>query len=433
MTALGKRATKKTLLLRIPPAKILVLFSFWMTFTLPAFGITYLLERFLVIILAGACLIFLMMCRNIPRTYFGRSLALVYVSLSILSVTYVATYFYFLSVKQIDTGARDLLEIARYPLFLLYLSGLIIARKSIRVSWFIKFAITPSVYFIVSCFALYVLPIPFASPIIHTIYQGTKTAINFSSGWISWSIPFENPNFMGLYLVWTLTILLFFTPRVPWFPALLSLLFIFVTGSRTAWAASLFVVFLWLVASALTAGRRRRALWVITLFCIGGLAVFSLSPLSFSEMARVQLLTAAINKGSILLEPNLAFRVEQIKTLASAALAESPILGFGPSKYGIVDIIDNQYLLWLVRTGLLGAMLMILSLSILVFTRPLTYYQRHRDSFKVIGVLAFVGATGLALLTGAFLDNIRLLFLFLSVVLLVVGNPQEAEVRREAR
>ena len=76
---------------------------------------------------------------------------------------------------------------------------------------------------------------------------------------------------------------------------------------------------------------------------------------------------------------------------------------------------------------------MIVSLDILVFTRPFVYYQRHRDFFKVIGVLAFVSATGVALLMGAFLNNTRLLFLFLSVGLLVVGNPRDPEVKRKSQ
>jgi len=401
---------------------------FWLAFALPALGDPYVVEKAAMGALALGCVLLLASSKRMPASYFERRLTPIIVPLVVVSFTYSLSYFAALWGADVQTGLRDLMELIRYPLWVIFVLTLLAFRRQVGAEWIVRRLVVPSIYFSVACFVLYVLPVPFLSALLRYVYSGTKTAIGFDTGWLSWSIPFENPNFLGLYLNWALVALLFFSKKTRTAPIAVTLLLIFATGSRTAWLACLCALAAWVVASALSPGRRRRAVWLF--LAAGGILCLAavLSPVRFDEMTRVERVTTAIQKGSVLLEPSLAAHLVHANTLLSDVWAAHPILGVGPSKYAVADVIDNQYVTWLVRTGVVGTLCLLLTVTTLILWRPMRAFLAIQDRFHAVGVVAFTVATGLSLFTGAFLDNLRLLVLGLTIGLCIVANPNAADV-----
>lgn len=400
--------------------------AYWFFFllpALPAMGGAYIMQNLATGIFIFAVICILLVNGRMMTSYLGKATRAVYASLVAVSLSYGATYLYFLFNAAFDTGPRDLLELARYPIVLLLVWLLLKARQRVTREAVLGYCIIPSVYVSAVLLAIYVGKVPMLYDVIEALYGGSKSAVNLAARWFSWALPFENPNFLGLYMVWCLACTLFFTPRIRFIFTGLCMLMIVVSGSRTAWVSGGIVLTAWIIGALLTRDRRRAALVLV-----GGLlvsVVFSITVLDidWASMARVQLVTNAIRKGSILLESNIAFRVDQARFLISKVLAESPLVGFGPSKYSVADVIDSQYVLWLTRTGVIGTMLMMWFYGSIAFWRPFLFFVRQRKAYLALGVACFSAATGISLLTGAFLDNLRLLFLGGAMLFLVVANP----------
>jgi hypothetical protein len=341
----------------------------------------------------------------------------------VVSITYSATYLYSLTSGRFDTGFRDLAELARYPIILLFSVFLLKARQLTARETILHRCIVPSVYISAILLIIYAAKVPVLCDALMFLYGGSKSAINPAAQWISWTLPFENPNFLGLYMVWCLVCILFFTPKTRPISTVLCVLMVFLSGSRTAWVAGGLVMVTWNIGALLAGDRRRDVLGIAGGLLVGAVFLVAVLGIDLTRLARVQLITSAIGKGNILLEPNLAARISQTRFLIARVLGECPLLGFGPSKYAVADVIDSQYVLWLTRAGLVGTVLLAWFYSWLALWRPLLYYIRRHEVYLALGAVSFSVATLVSLLTGPFLDNLRLLFLGGAMLILVIANP----------
>lgn len=307
-------------------------------------------------------------------------------------------------------GHRNYIELARFLIWFLFFSFLLIYRKLSFIQPFEK-AVRFSLFFSLFVFLCFVIDFPIMTTLFKDfMYADTKTAIQLG-GWIRLAVPFENPNFLGFYLLMILTYILFFYDKQRQSIMLLffTLVLVFLTGSRSAWFASL-IVSLFFVLSAIVESiseRRFSSSFVMLLLFLSGLL---LGLLTFYEdiinSVRLQMVVNAVNEGGILTEPNVAARIEMVEN-AWEYFISSPLIGWGSSK-SMIDVVDNQIMIWAVNNGSIGT-LIIFGFFILIF-----YFQiwssaimRHR-----FGVLAFWTACLIMLQTGAFLNNFRIGFIF---------------------
>jgi len=395
---------------------------FWSLFLLPSFGVPYQVERVALGGLAALLLLWFAMRGRLPRRYLGRSVPNLVLPLLLISVLYTVTHAWWVVIVGAETGIRDLLELVRYPFILLLVLFLIAVQRRVSREAFLRRCVIPSIWVSMSLFLVCLFDIPGLSDVIRYVYSGTKSSLNLDMLWIRWSIPFENPNFLGVYLVWCLATLLFFTKRLPPVSIICCLVLTFASGSRTAWVAALYIGIVWAVATVLHLTRRR--LLVLTL-CIAAVTSFFLV-IDVGRFARAGLIGEAIARGSILYEGNVAFRVEQMLELGTKTLSVSPVFGFGPAKQALVAVIDSQYLLWLVRMGIIGLVLVMSFYTMIALVVPLRAAAREKRHYEAWGIVAFAGATAICLLTGAFLDNMRLLFLGAALLVWVISVPRTA-------
>ncbi len=397
---------------------------FWVAFVLPTIGMAYTVERVFVVAASIFCLAELIITRRLPKRYLGTRVSALLMAFFLISFLYLSTYFYYLAIRQYDTGWRDLFEIARYPLIAVFSLYTISIQSSVRPEELVQRAVKPSIWFGFVCLVTCHWRVPIISEGIRHLYSDVKTWAKPGGGLIRFSIPFENPNFLGLYLVWALTALLFVERRTSYLTVLLTMILIFATGSRTAWVATVVVMVCWVIACSVTQGKRYQAMIVLLVACISLIVAMYRGTLErIAQAPRVVLIIDAMERGSILLEPNVAFRVNQWATLVPTVMTTSPLFGFGPSKYAYVSMIDSQYLTWIIRNGIVGLLLIVYVLGRLAFIRPAIQFMKQKRWYSMMGVVAFSGSTLATLFTGAFLDNFRLAVLFLVYAVLIIGNP----------
>lgn len=322
---------------------------------------------------------------------------------------FIASFIYGMGFQGLETGPRDCFEVARY-LFQWAFVVYVLRHWDDRVRTATETATTASLYFSLLVAACFLKKIPVLSPFFRDhLYDHTKTFVNYA-GNLRLAAPFENPNFLGFYAVQVLTYLLFFSRsplRLLHIAAAMAV--VFFTGSRTAWVttglalASAFAVYAYLGLA-----RMRPALVLQTAL---GAALILGAGFYFSNRIlrnnRLQMVLTALRKGGIEREANAAGRLEQNLAVLEF-FKRSPVLGMGPSKYATFDYVDNQYLVWCLRNGAVGAMLILSGLgwAALKFVR-----SQRGDAMSCAGALTLVGVVAVALLTGEFLNNFRLFYL----------------------
>ena len=84
----------------------------------------------------------------------------------------------------------------------------------------------------------------------------------------------------------------------------------------------------------------------------------------------------------------------------------SPLFGWGPARYEIVATVSNQYQLWFVRGGALGACLIAAGLGLVTYR--LLYSED--DLRRRAAVAVFLACGALLLLSGPYLDSYRHFF-----------------------
>lgn len=326
----------------------------------------------------------------------------------LIQFLFLFSFIYAIAFMGIETGPRDYFEAGRYLILWVFIVY-VMRHYDDRVRRATETATAAMLYYSLFVALCYLRPVPVVSEFFrHQLYAQTKTFVNYF-GTLRLAAPFENPNFLGFVTVQVLAYMLFFSRSpIRLIHCAAALLVVYFTGSRTAWVSASLVLagavatYAWLGILRLRL-KLALQLGLALIILVGAGVKFSGNILKNSRM---QALFSAIHKGGIQKEPNAAGRLEQCAQ-SWEYIKRSPILGWGPSKYATWDYVDNQYVLWGLRNGLAGALLIIAGLG-LVATRLIL--SQRGDTLAMLGAATFSAAIAVELLTGEFLNNFRLFF-----------------------
>lgn len=363
---------------------------------------------------------------RIPRLAGGFSTLSILGLLTVVTLLYTGTYAYRITVDNINTGGRDMIEVVRFLVYGAIFLSIITCLNNNNVKRFEKI-ISITYYFSISVALLYFVNVPFFSNVFqNVIYADTKTVLQWG-GWMRLSVPFENPNYLGFFAVLTFCYFLFFSrltaPKVLVVPCV-----IFLTGSRSAWlvfAGVLVIYYFHTFYSAAASGRVRK----LAIATATGLVVIALAIYFWDFIVagnRVSMLMRALESGSLLNDSNAQGRVAMAQR-AFDFFAESPLTGTGPAKYETMDVVDNQFFRWLLRMGLLGSVI-IIGILVGIFV---TQFRNARGTRHKIGLITFWGATAAYCMTGSFLSNFRMAMIFALLIGCISikireGNPRSS-------
>ena len=355
------------------------------------------------------------------RFRFPRSIQMPIAAFCLLSMLVPVAYWYSSVLRGEPTGVRDYFELLRFPIMLvvsLFLVQTDLRRTSLPT--FIRNAyIIPFWIIVFLCVAEFV-GLPLVSNVKAFLWAQSKNTLMFSGRRFRISGTLVNPNWFSLYLNMMLGLFLFFRDKRPANVAgiVACIGLIALTGSLTGLSGLLFLSATYLVVSCRRMIRRPlggtlRLLFVVGLVLLGFHLMWSIGN------ARVgNALKKMQAKGSILGFASAEARFHAAKEHISMYQDEPRPLGYGPSKYFVADVIDNQYVEYLMRYGIVG-----FSLLMLVYARycvaALSLRARTRDPVvRDYAFLAFI-LTPLLLvyfLAGQFADNLRLAILYLGLV-----------------
>ena len=224
---------------------------------------------------------------------------------------------------------------------------------------------------------------------------------------------FVNPNWAGVFLTWGLAYFLFhFSWRRPsaYFFVLLTGLLIVVTGSRTALVSTAVVVGFWLLRGA------KLAQWAVGLGAAAvliGAMIWNLEGLLSILPSHQRELVRAVAEGRSMTDvSSLSVRVEVWKVAMEGQFWKAPLLGHGSFKSSVVDVVDNQYIKWLVWYGVAGVA-MLLAFYVYFPLLALTAVRRSGPAERQFAdsVLASLVAVLVASIAGAMFDVTQLGFL----------------------
>lgn len=247
--------------------------------------------------------------------------------------------------------------------------------------------------------------LPYLSSLFLSLYDGTKTVV--SGSWVRVASPFENPNFLSYVLVlgFILQIADFKNHIKCCFWIVLSFFCVYLTGSRMGW----FVIAMGVLLLSLKYNVR---FFLIVVFLISIFIFWIYNNDIYFNISRLDMLVKVI-KGGFLSDANFMGRVMQYFNILPSLL-DKPFLGSGPSKsYEVFDIVDNQYLLILLRWGIAGLILYIMMFFMLfkeISGKKIEYFH-----------LVFIFSFLVMLLLGAFIDNYRL-FMITVIYYAAIGS-----------
>ncbi len=311
------------------------------------------------------------------------------------------------------TGVRDVVDLLKPAM--IYFSctlGLSFASPSLAQ---IRNASFVMLSFGVVCGLLLIYGIPGLASVVDLVYGSTKTAFwEFS---VRVSIPFENPNFLGLLAVLSLIMALHFEPADLKLAAV-SLLAAGLSGSRTAWITAALVVLLYclrLLWSSLAQFQLRSIPMALAALALP-LTAAQYAPDAIESYQRLANLVEIVTKFDLSADSSYAERIA-LRENASDLIATRPLVGWGAIKYTDLDIVDNQYFSLLLRFGVAGSIIVALSaLALLVSSLGSRQAKRPRAS-----ILLLWAALAAWLWNGTFLENIRLAILIVLVLAAVTS------------
>lgn len=337
-------------------------------------------------------------------------------TVSLLTVISAASYLLTTAESRFPTGVRDLVDLAR-P-FMIYLScslgfahGLIPIQRVRRLCLLVLLV---SLF----CVAVLILQPPVLIDLVNNLYGSTKTGI--SAFMVRVSIPFENPNFLGLFSVLTLCIALFFFKAPDYLLAIVAIIVTALTGSRTAWLITLVVLLAYSAESFFHVLRGRRLQWVVIASALVTTSLFAARnlPEGIEANQRVTSFVSALNTFALLQDESYQERVA-MRSTAVALIGERPIIGWGAIKDSQVDIVDNQYISLLIRVGLVGVLI-----SVWAFAGLLARHMRAAGPARVYQVL-LIWSTVLAWMwSGSFAENVRLSILIAMICASTVTHSE---------
>ncbi len=270
--------------------------------------------------------------------------------------------------------------------------------------------------------------VPVLNDVIMLLYGEAK--VRYDEGQIRIGIPFTNPNFAALVFVLILAYFLFFRPS--WKFAGLTLVSLFLTGSRSGWLAAgpiLLLAYVRLLGSAISLRHGGALALCVVLHLLPAYYLDELIAIG-EGLSRLRELTDSLQGGALSEVKTADVRFEVFDVFADF-IARSPWLGWGPGRAWGLDIADSQYMSWAVLFGVPAAVAVSLFFAWL-FVGPV-FRARQRE--HLLPLLATATSFMLMLATGDFMKNYRLFFIAVLMAhcfRLVVTAPRAPGTRSPA-
>ena len=307
------------------------------------------------------------------------------------------------------TSPRDLLDLLK-PIFLYFSCLLPFTLEKKKRAYILNGASIVLIYSVI-CFIFLRLEIPVISNLLASFYSGTKTQISDFS--IRLTIPFENPNFLGMFSVLCLYIGLNLSSKINLSLTLPAFMCVCLSGSRTAWALGVFSIFVFILEALLTSCSRKSRLSMpilaVLLAIIAAIVVFLWN---FSESyQRLSDFIDIFANFDLERDQSYADRIA-LRDGSMRLILERFFWGWGAIKESGYDVVDNQYYGIALRYGISGLFLIMLYFS-LAFTLHLRTLSVLREK---IHLLIFYLILFTWLWTGSYLENIRLVVLIVMLL-----------------
>jgi len=370
------------------------------------------------------------------KVSYPRGIGLPAVVFLVLSTSLPLAYWNSVVVHGEPTGIRDVFELTRFPIMLVMILFLAQVRvDSTNLRQVVRKAfITPYWIVVLLCLAD-IVTIPVLSEAKRVLWEQSKNSIDFSYDRFRISGTLENPNWFSLYLNMMLALFLFFEKRtlVSLAGAVTCVGLIAMTGSRTGMIGMLLTTLVYSLMSFLKVARQPLR-GSMRLAVVAGLIVAGVYLIGSVGNLRIIQSIALIRAKGILGVESANIRASQVRSLVGKYADEPRLLGFGPSKYSVADVIDNQYAEYLVRYGIVGLSLMVLihfyygSAALLLWRR--CREQPVRDYSLFVCMLAVLMLVYFA--TGQFGDILRLSLIYLGFIMPVFSLGQDwGRIRRQ--
>lgn len=370
----------------------------------PGFFFDWLLEWGLVFFLTGLGLLKYLVTkeRETPINRFG-----LYLSLTLVSLGFFA-YLNTVATQRFSTSGRDLLDLLK-PI-LLYFSSLLpfIVNKKFISRGEIENSASIILWYSALCFFAIQLKVPFLGDLLTNFYSETKT--NITDYIVRLTIPFENPNFLGLFSVTCLYIGLNLTRIINWLLAVPALICIALSGSRTAWAlgiASIAVFIFDTIFTSFTKNSRLPRKYIILSFLVVILFFSSLGIDDFiGSYQRLADFIDIFSNFDLARDESYADRIA-LRDGTWKLIEERPIFGWGAVKESGFDVVDNQFYGIALRYGIFGTFIFLMYAIYCFFI----YLKKMHTLRKKILVSIYFSILFIWLWTGSYLENIRLVVL----------------------
>ena len=244
---------------------------------------------------------------------------------------------------------------------------------------------------------------------------------------------FPNPNEFGAYLIVSLTVILvaFFqikrrNKKVFYLlSGLLCFVGLILTGSRSALAGFLVSAGVIFVRRFWGGSSRDRMQLLLT---VGSVAILGI--LILGSVVPRETLDRMLGLLNPLEQTSFLSRLNSWNQ-AYAAWMESPLFGWGPAKFEMTTIVDNEWLLMLRRYGIVGTLLLCLFFGRIAYA---CNRRRHSvlDSFRILAEAAVPAASGIAvyMVAAAFIHSMQLMsiLVILSGVTLSSGHDRSRAI-----
>ena len=194
---------------------------------------------------------------------------------------------------------------------------------------------------------------------------------------------------------------------------------LFISGSRSGWIVFLITLSIWFVSGVfrfIRNGDTKQIRLILSSIPIGFVLIY-MNFDTIMHSTRVKELVSAFTSNNFLAIAS-AYDRYNMNIDQWAFFYISPLIGLGPSKYFISFVIDNQFMLWTLRNGILGITIIVSGCFFLFYN---LISKSRNNIFYRFGIFSYFVCISLFLLTGAYLDNYRLFFIT-SVYLASISN-----------
>lgn len=412
--------------INIKPSSFYYSLIVWLGVFVPGHLGGFLLEQaFIAFVVMWSFFIFV--TKNTNSSYFGFTKFSVLAFFLILQLFYIFSYLHaeILFAKN-DSGLRDYFELARYLIYMIFVL-FIFFYYPINSKNLAEPLIRATLFFSLFISLIYIFKVPLLNGFFEDfLYASTRDDLSQIStgGRVRFTAPFPNPNYLAYFLCISLVYLLYFSSvKDRSLLILITLFLLFITGSRTGWLAAAFI-FIFLQVAYIKYGFSRKGKFssLVLVSFLSAAIVLLLSSNILPSVTRLSELTFALGSGDISSIESFAHRIEHNLFIWNS-LKDSLMFGLGPSKYSLTTVIDNQYLMWITRQGVVGISI-IFSGILYLFIHMLKF---STNTIQKSGITIFFLTLGLFGMTGAFLNNFRLFLLTIFFVAVIIDNCKNSK------